>query len=275
MTGEAAPASTDVADLLQQATVDYADYVDIQTAALVEAVAPLAAAIKAGDLVAAQNAYAAARPAYERVEPVAESFGDLDPAIDARAGDVPAAEWTGFHPIEQALFEKKSTKGLDKLAAKLVTDVKDLQTRATELGANTRNDTGKDRYQPDEVANGAVALLGEVQSSKITGEEERYSHIDLLDFSANVEGSQQAFAALKPALNEIDPTVVPAIATKFDAPDSSCSTRTVTTTRSAATCCTPTSRRPTPRSSPTACWPSSSRCPTVSAKIATRLISGR
>ncbi len=67
------------------------------------------------------------------------------------------------------------------------------------------------------MANGAVALLGEVQTSKITGEEERYSHIDLLDFAANVEGSQQAFAALKPALNEIDPTVVPTIATKFDA----------------------------------------------------------
>ena len=97
-----------------------------------------------------------------------------------------------------------------------MTDVKDLQTRATELGANTRKDTGKDRYQPDEVANGAVALLGEVQASKITGEEERYSRIDLLDFSANVEGSLQAFAALKPALNQIDATVVPGIATKFD-----------------------------------------------------------
>ncbi len=217
VTGAAAAASTDVADLLQQATVDYADYIDIQTAALVEAVAPLAAAIQAGDLAAAQKAYAAARPAYERVEPVAESFGDLDPAIDARAGDVPAAEWTGFHPIEQALFAKKTTKGLDKLADKLVTDVKDLQVRATELGANTRKKAGKDRYQPDEVANGAVALLGEVQASKITGEEERYSRIDLLDFAANVEGSMQAFAALKPALDQIDPTVVPGIATRFDA----------------------------------------------------------
>jgi iron uptake system component EfeO len=141
----------------------------------------------------------------------------LDPAIDARAGDVPANEWTGFHPIEQALFAKKTTKGLDELADKLQTDVEDLQKRAQQLGENTRNEAAKDRYQPDEVANGAVALLGEVQSSKITGEEERYSHIDLLDFAANVEGSQQAFAALKPALNQIDPTLVPAIDAKFDA----------------------------------------------------------
>ena len=35
---------------------------------------------------------------------MAESFGDLDPAIDAREGDVPADEWTGFHPLEQALW---------------------------------------------------------------------------------------------------------------------------------------------------------------------------
>ncbi len=90
VTGETAQTSTDVADLLQQATVDYADYVDPQTGLLVEAVKPLVAAIKAGDLAAAQTAYAQARAQYERVEPVAESFGDLDPAIDARAGDVPA-----------------------------------------------------------------------------------------------------------------------------------------------------------------------------------------
>ena len=217
VTGEAAQASTDVADLLQQATVDYADYVDLQTGLLVDAVKPLVAAIQAGDLEAAQTAYARARTPYERVEPVAESFGDLDPAIDARAGDVPEDEWTGFHPIEQALFEKKTTEGLDELATKLQTDVEDLQTRAQELGENTRNNSDKDRYQPDEVANGAVALLGEVQSSKITGEEERYSHIDLLDFAANVEGSQQAFAALEPALNQIDPTVVPSIDKEFDA----------------------------------------------------------
>ena len=54
-------------------------------------------------------------------------------------------------------------------------------------------------------------------ASKITGEEEAYSRIDLLDFEANVEGSLQAFATLKPALDQIDPTLVPQIATAFDA----------------------------------------------------------
>ena len=40
-------------------------------------------------------------------------------------------------------------------------------------------------------------VTGEVSASKITGEEERYSHIDLLDFAANVEGSKMAFSLVR------------------------------------------------------------------------------
>ena len=218
VTGEAAVSTGNVADLLQQATVDYAAYIDDQTGFLVDATKPFVAAIKAGDLEEAQKTYAAARVFYERIEPVAESFGDLDPAIDLRIGDVEAgAEWTGFHPIEKALFEDKTTDGLDELADKLMADILDLQARAKELGVNTvANSKDADRYKPDEVANGAVGLLAEVQSSKITGEEEAYSRIDLLDFEANVEGSTQAFAVLRPALDEIDPALATDISTKFD-----------------------------------------------------------
>lgn len=217
VTGDAAPVSTDLAELLQRATVDYADYIDVQTGLLVDALPALVDAVKGGDLAAAKLAYADSRRFYERIEPVAESFGDLDPAMDLRVGDVEAGtEWTGFHPIEKALFQDKTTEGLSDLADKLLADAKDLQARSIELGNNTRENTGSaDRYKPDEVANGAVALLGEVQASKITGEEEAYSRIDLLDFEANVEGSQQAFLALKPALNEIDAALVTEIEGKF------------------------------------------------------------
>ena len=54
--------------------------------------------------------------------------------------------------------------------------------------------------QPAGIANGSVELLNEVSSSKITGEEERYSRTDLVDFEANVQGSQAAFDAVKPLL---------------------------------------------------------------------------
>jgi iron uptake system component EfeO len=217
VTGQAAQTTGNTADLLQQAAVEYGSYVSDQVSFLIPPVKEMQAAIAKGDLKAAQDAYAKARPFYERIEPVAESFPDLDPAIDLRIGDVESGQkWTGFHPIEQALFEKKTTKGLDALATQLVTDITKLQTLTTALEKDTQAKNGKG-YQPFEIANGASGLLDEVLQSKITGEEETYSKLDLLDFEANVEGSLQAFATLEPALNQIDATVVPTISAKFDA----------------------------------------------------------
>lgn len=219
VTGAAAKTSDDVKELLQTATEEYADYVSTQVDGLVESLPTLNAAIASGDVEAAKKAYAVSRVFYEKIEPVAESFGDLDPAIDLREGDLEAgAQWTGFHPIEKALFEDGTTAGLSELTSKLTADCKELQTRTKTLADNTKANTDTaDRYQPDEIANGAVGLLDEVQKSKITGEEEAYSHIDIVDFAANVEGSLQAFATLKPALDKIDSSLVPDIASKFDA----------------------------------------------------------
>lgn len=219
VTGKAAETSGDVKELLQQATVEYATYIDTQVASLAEALPVMTDAIAKGDLEGAKKGYANARVFYEKIEPVAESFGDLDPAIDLREGDVAAGtEWTGFHAIEKALWVEGRTTGLESLTAKLTADVGELKKRTEELSKNTSEDKqGADRYLPDEIANGAVALLDEVQKTKITGEEEAYSKIDIVDFQANVEGALQAFATLKPALDKIDSELVPAISTKFDA----------------------------------------------------------
>ena len=164
----------------------------------------LRAALASGDLAAARRAYAVARVPYERVEPVAESFGDLDPRIDARANDVPKSQWTGFHPIERRLWVQKTTKGTAKLADGLVTDSRELQRLVRTV-----------KLEPAQVGNGANELLGEVSKSKITGEEERYSHIDLLDFQANVEGARAAFDAIRPALAGKDPELVTEIERRF------------------------------------------------------------
>lgn len=217
VTGQAEDQDADLAALLTQATKDYATYVDDQITFLLVPVQELAAAIQAGDLAAAQAAYIKARPFYERIEPVAESFPELDPAIDLRVGDVEqGTEWTGFHPIEQGLWERQSTEGLTGLAEGLVANIQKLQQEAKKLADATAAGTDGG-YQAFEIANGSATLLDEVLASKITGEEEAYSKIDLLDFEANVEGSLQAFATLKPALDQIDPTIVPQISTAFDA----------------------------------------------------------
>jgi iron uptake system component EfeO len=198
--------------LLVQGTEDYAQYVNRQVGYLVTAVKPLSAALARGDLTAAQTAYAKARPFYERIEPVAESFTTgstrLDPAIDAREGDVPAARWTGFHRIEKGLFQAKSTAGLAKYGTALLANVQQLQRLVRGL-----------TYQPAELANGAVELLDEVSKTKIIGEEERYSHIDLLDFQANVEGSEQAFANVQPGLAMIDPALAKTVTNALNGVD--------------------------------------------------------
>jgi len=210
--GTTAPVTTDTAALLAEGTKAYAQYVNSQVSLMIANTQPLVDAIKANDLAAAQAAYGKARPYYERIEPVAESFtngeDNLDSDIDARADDVPAAQWTGYHRIENGLFQDKSTAGLVPYATGLMANLKKLQSLTAHL-----------TYQPAELANGAVSLLEEASRMKITGEEERYSHIDLVDLQANVEGSEQAFAALKPGLVKIDPTLTATIATRFAAID--------------------------------------------------------
>ncbi len=206
ITGSASSAPvTDTQTLLADGTKTYGTYIDGQIVQLLSSAQSLATALKGTDLAAAQAAYAKARPYYERVEPVAESFAGLDPAIDNRADDVPVTQLTGFHRIEYGLFAGKSLAGLATFGDGLVANVQKLQSLAKGL-----------KFQPAELANGAVGLLDEVSKSKITGEEERYSHIDLLDFQANVEGSEQAFANLQPGLEKIDPTLTSTITGAFD-----------------------------------------------------------
>ena len=212
VTGSAAAGTTDVAALLKAATRGYGEYVETQVASLRTAAQRLAATLRGQDLVAAQKAYIEARPFYEKIEPVAESFvvgkDSIDADLDAREGDVPVAKWRGFHRIEKALFQQKSLAGLATYGDQLVSDVLRLQKLTDGLA-----------YQPTELANGAQELLDEVAASKITGEEERYSRIDMLDIDDNVEGANQAFAQLQPALQKIDPALTKTIADRFGALD--------------------------------------------------------
>ena len=80
-------------------------------------------AVKTGDIDQAKELYAPSRMHYERAEPIAEAFGDLDPKIDAREGDVPEAEWGGYHRIEKGLWEENTTEGYEAYAEQLMKDV--------------------------------------------------------------------------------------------------------------------------------------------------------
>jgi iron uptake system component EfeO len=203
--GEAVAPSSD--KNLQAAVTGYQSYVKTQATELRTRVAAFAAAVNAGDVKRAKALFASARRPYETIEPVAESFGDLDPAIDARVNDVVKGDkWTGFHRIEQALWVRNTTSGMSAIADKLVADIDALHAKVQ-----------KETYQPEQLANGATELLGEVSKSKITGEEDRYSHTDLSDFEANVSGAETAFGLLAPALRSHDAKLASNVAARFDA----------------------------------------------------------
>lgn len=218
VTGAAAAAPTgSAASVLASGTTGYANYVNGVVDAMVTSVGKLKDDIDSGNLAAAKAQYAQARPYYERIESDVDGFvlpghkatdnaGNLDYLVDMRASNIdPAVGWHGFHAIERDLFQGgKITDNTKKLAAELQTNVTTLSTVVKGLS-----------YKPEDLANGAADLLDEVQSNKITGEEEKYSHIDIVDFAGNVEGAQQAFAFLEPGMKLIDPALTDQVNAQF------------------------------------------------------------
>ncbi len=198
------------------AAASYVSYVKDQSEQLLTKTEKFHAAYLAGDDDLARSLFAPTRMHWERIEPVAESFGDLDPSMDLREADLEEGqEWTGWHRIEKdlwpptaednggktytALTDAERTKYADKLLA----DTKDL---------NTRVHAADFTLEVDQIANGAIALLDEVANGKVTGEEEIWSHTDLWDFQANVDGAKVAYGTVRDIVAAKDP----ALATKVD-----------------------------------------------------------
>jgi iron uptake system component EfeO len=197
---------------LDTAVAAYRKYAQEQADATIPLVKVFAEAVKSGDVEAAKKAYAPSRIGWERTEPVAESFGDIDPKVDVREdgleeGQDPEKDWTGWHRLERSLWKDgKLTDRDSELADQLVTDLEDWQKRV-----------GKAEITPTSMANGAKELLDEVATGKVTGEEERYSHTDLVDFKANVEGAEESYGLLKSVASENDPELTKELDKQFAA----------------------------------------------------------
>ncbi|WP_410014290.1 iron uptake system protein EfeO [Sodalis sp. C49] len=176
---------------------DYKVYVLQQVGELVSHTKTFTDAVKKGDLATAQKLFAPTRVYYERIEPIAELFSDLDGSIDAREDDFEQKsadpKFTGFHRLEKILFSDKTTAGTAPFADQLYKDTQDLQKRIGDL-----------TFPPSKVVGGAAGLIEEVASSKISGEEDRYSRTDLSDFQANIDGSQKIVNLLRPLLQKAD-----------------------------------------------------------------------
>lgn len=208
VTGENAAVSKDEQALSDQAVTNYVAYIKSQVAELVPQVKAFTDAYAAGDDETARQLFATTRVSYERIEPTAEAFGDLDPKIDYREVDAVAEglDWTGFHRIEKDLWppaadalNSDGTSALtdwtpstpeqrQQFATGLVDDVQQLFDLVSEKDFTV---------SLGDISNGAIGLLDEVAVGKISGEEDWWSHTDLYDFAANVQGAEVAFGNVK------------------------------------------------------------------------------
>jgi iron uptake system component EfeO len=194
---------------MDAAVKQYQAFVSEQSDLLLERTTTFVTAVKAGKVDEAKANFALARGPWERIEPVAESFGDLDPRIDGREDVVEEGmKFTGFHRLEKDLWVDGLQADSGAIADQLLTDVKEIVAKAKAVTLN-----------PLQLANGAKGLLDEVATGKITGEEDRYSHTDLYDFDENVKGSKAAIDALRPVLKARDAALLAKIDGGFAALD--------------------------------------------------------
>ncbi len=205
-------ASADDQKLIDTAVKNYAGYVRDQSDQLLAGTKKFAEAYASGKDDDARALYASTRLHWERIEPVAESFGDLDPVLDAREADLEKGqEWTGWHRAEKDLWAPKGftpqTPAQRKaLADKLVKDTEELVKRTKTV-----------TFTADSIANGAKTLLDEVAKGKVTGEEEAFSHTDLWDFQGNLEGATVAYQELRPLLAKKNPDLAKQLDERFAA----------------------------------------------------------
>ena len=214
VTGDAVAAVGDDAEQKQQAVDLYGAFVKDQVEKLVPAVAGLTTAYVGGDDDTARAAFPQVRAFYERIEPVAESLGDLDPRIDYREVDAVAEglDWTGFHRIEKDLWvpaqDALNADGetpawqdwAPSTAEERATFADGLTADVAELNDYVHGADFQDALDEQGIAgisNGAIALLDEVATGKISGEEDWWSGTDLWDFAANVEGSKMAYSLVR------------------------------------------------------------------------------
>jgi iron uptake system component EfeO len=211
--GDAAEVPADQQALAQRAVSSYAAYVRDQSDQLLARTREFVDLYEAGSDDEARALYPLARVHWERIETVAESFGDLDPRMDAREADLePGQEWTGWHRIEKDLWPGRAedytpmTTGERRSVARtLLADTGELDSRIQDMD-----------FSLDQIANGSRGLLEEVATGKVTGEEEYWSRTDLYDFQANVDGARVGFEGVRPILESSDPDLATELDRRFD-----------------------------------------------------------
>ncbi|MCO6505336.1 MAG: EfeM/EfeO family lipoprotein [Snodgrassella sp.] len=151
----------------------------------------IAKAAKAGQLQTAEQNYILAHQSYEQVRTIIRLFANADETINSRADyyleGVNDPAFVGFHRLEYDLFVHKNLTEAHTQAVDLHYKLGDLHKRV----ANDELDIAK-------IIQSAADFTEMILTTKLMGQENQYSHSDLADIQANIQGSAQILRHLTP-----------------------------------------------------------------------------
>lgn len=187
---------------------EYRVYLNRRASDLIDATETLAERITAGDVEGAKEAWLAARQPWRQMAPVSGRIGDLANSMDPLAAYLEKREqdtgFTGFHRIEYGLWQASSTEGLAPVATQLAADAATLKDRLKALS-----------LEPADLAGNAAALAERV-ADQATASQAPYSHADLAEFSADLDGIAKSALLVDPLVKDASPQASQALATALD-----------------------------------------------------------
>ncbi len=182
---------------LVTAVTSFTTWVSQQMIPVVASTRAFAAAVEAGNLPEAESLYVPARVDFETIEPEAETFASLYQDIDGQIQNFGnPSQFQGFHELEEAMWVGDSLAGQSSYATQLVSNVVQLQSMMATV-----------TYQPAQIVDFADAELSETTTNELTGAEERYSNLELVDVKGTFASVAEGVTLLGPALQSANPAV--------------------------------------------------------------------
>jgi len=209
--GDQGPPAGDA--VVEAGATAYRRYVEGEVSTLRVKTTKFTDAVRAGNVARAKELYAPSRESWARIGPVAGLVAGIDGAVDSRVDDFAGPtdpRFTGWHRLEYLLWVRNSAAGGRPFADQLDRDLVTLETTLAGAPITARA-----------VAVGAGELLGEVAKRKLAGAEDRYSHTDLWDVAANIDGCRAALLVFEPALTKKDNALLGRLRGQFVAVDTS------------------------------------------------------
>jgi high-affinity iron transporter len=182
----------------------YRAYVDRGLATLVTQTRKLSGDIRAGHLDTARTDWLTAHRTYASLGAAYGTFENFDQKIDGRPDGLPGGvhdkDFTGFLRIEYGLWHGEPAAGLSGVAQQLADDA-----------AGLRKAFPHQDFDPSDLPLRAHEILENTLQFELTGDTDQGSGTGLTTADANLAGTRELLAVLKPLLTTRAPRLLPTV----------------------------------------------------------------